>query len=261
MNQIQVKKTVKAGNSSAVILPRSWLNKEVRVELIKKTPEKILSDVIGIIQEYVNLSEIIGVYLTGSRARGEEDSESDIDILVLAQYTDKEMISDGIYNILIISTELLKQKLKTDIFPIGQMIKESKPLINSEYLESIEVKITKDNVKWYLDTTEEKINLINKVINLAKANKNKHLSDRIAYTLILRIRTMYIINSIIHKESYSKKEFIKKIRNIKNVADAYERYLAVKNNLEEKNGIRVEEAEYLNEYLKRLLLEIKDKVQ
>ena len=30
--EAQIKRAVKAGNSSAVILPRAWLNKEVRVE-------------------------------------------------------------------------------------------------------------------------------------------------------------------------------------------------------------------------------------
>ena len=44
--EIQIKKTVKAGNSSAVVLPKSWLNQNVRVELIKKTPEIMLLDVI-----------------------------------------------------------------------------------------------------------------------------------------------------------------------------------------------------------------------
>jgi antitoxin component of MazEF toxin-antitoxin module len=44
--EIQIKKAIKAGNSSAVILPRAWLNKDIRVELIKKTPEIILSEVI-----------------------------------------------------------------------------------------------------------------------------------------------------------------------------------------------------------------------
>ena len=102
----QIKKTVKSGNSSAVILPRSWLNKEVRVELIKKTSETILLEVIKVLREYLDLKEIIGIYLTGSYARGEEDENSDIDILVLTKDIDRKMIREGIYNILIISSEL-----------------------------------------------------------------------------------------------------------------------------------------------------------
>ena len=70
--EIQLKRAVRAGNSSAVILPKAWLNQEVRVELVKKTPEIILSDVIEIAKKYIELSSIIGIYLTGSYARGEE---------------------------------------------------------------------------------------------------------------------------------------------------------------------------------------------
>ncbi|MEK6952380.1 MAG: nucleotidyltransferase domain-containing protein, partial [Nanoarchaeota archaeon] len=143
---IQIKKAIKAGNSSAVILPRAWLNKDVRVELIKKTPEIILSDVFSIINKYVELKEIIGIYLVGSYARGEEDENSDIDVLVLTNNTDKEVIREGVYSILIMSSELLRQKLKRDLFPVGQMIREAQPLLNSNYLSSIEVNITKKNI-------------------------------------------------------------------------------------------------------------------
>src|SRR3989338_1176258 len=137
--EIQIKKAVKAGNSSAVILPRSWLNKEVRIELIKKTPDTILLDVLQIIKEHISLEEVIGIYLAGSYARNEEDQNSDIDILVITSNIDKEMISHENYNILIVSSKLLEQKLKKDLLPIGQMIKEAKPLLNANYLDSIEV--------------------------------------------------------------------------------------------------------------------------
>ena len=84
------------------------------------------------------------------------------------------MIKEGIYNILLVSTELLNQKLERDLFPIGQMIKEAKPLLNSAYLNSISITITKDNVKWYIDTTESKLKIIEKIINSAKAKDKKY---------------------------------------------------------------------------------------
>jgi len=160
--EVQIKTAVKAGNSSAVILPRSWLDKDVRVELVKKNDETILLDVINIAKRYTELREIIGVYLVGSYARKEEDENSDIDILIITNDIDKEMISEGVYNILIISSKLLKQKLDEDLLPIGQMIKEAIPLLNSGYLSSIEIKVTKKNVKWYIDTTEDKLKIIKK---------------------------------------------------------------------------------------------------
>ena len=256
--EVQIKKTVRAGNSSAVILPRAWLNKEVRVELAEKTPDTILTDVIALIRKYVELNEIIGIYLVGSYARNEQSGESDIDILIITKDTDKEIIHEGIYSILIVSSGLLKQKLEKDLLPIGQMIKEARPLLNSAYIDSIEVRATKSNIKWYLDTTKDKLKIIKKVIENAKKNNKWHVSDIVAYTLILRIRTLDIIKKLIENKEYSKKDFLNKIRNIY-PGIAYERYLAVKNNLEVKEVISLEEAEKLYNYLNKDLIDVKNR--
>src|SRR3989344_1204288 len=234
--EAQIKTTVKAGNSSAVILPRSWLDKDVRVELVKKTYETMLLDVINISKRYIDLKEIIGVYLVGSYARKEEDENSDIDILIITNNIDKEMISEGIYNILIVSSKLLKQKLDEDLLPVGQMIKEARPLLNSDYLSSIEVKITKKNVKWYIDTTEDKLKIVKEAVKRTKKNNKNCINDIVAYTLILRIRTLYIIKKLMENQEYSKKDFVRLIKKISKGGNAYERYLAVKNNLKDKKG-------------------------
>lgn len=255
--EIQIKKAVKAGNSSAVILPRAWLNKEVRVELTKKTSETILLEIINIVRKHIDSRDIMGIYLTGSYARGEEDENSDIDLLIVTQNVDKEMINEGIYNILIISSELLKQKLAQDLFPIGQMIKEAKPILNEHYLNSIEIKVTKKNIRWYLNTTEDKLKIIKKALDITKTKNKKYISNLVAYTLVLRIRTLYIINKLMKNEKYSKKDFVKIIKKVSKGTDAYKEYLNVKNNSKEKGRIGTEEIERLYEYLKNQLKEVK----
>ena len=259
--EVQIKKAIKAGNSSAVILPRAWLNKEVRIELVKKTPEIILHDVLEIIKKYLKLKDVVGVYLTGSYARGEEDEDSDIDILVITDSISKELISEGIYNILIVSYQLVNQKLDGNLFPVGQMIKEAKSLINGEFIEGLEIEVTKKNVKWYLDTTEEKLEIIKEYIDNAKTQKKKYLGDKIAYTLILRIKTLEIIKKLIQNKNYSKREFIKLIKKISNSNNAYERYMASKNKLKEESKLTMDEAEKLYEYLKKDLVRVKGLVQ
>ncbi len=253
---IKIKKAIKAGNSAAVILPRSWLNKEVRIELIKKTPEIILSEKIYILDKHIKLDEVIGIYLVGSYARKEESESSDIDVLVITQNIDKEMIHEGIYNILIISTELLKQKLEQDLFPIGQMIKEAKPLLNSNYLSSIDIKVTKSNVRWYLKTTEDKLEIIIKIIDRIRKNNKRYVNDKVAYTLVLRLRTLFIIEKLIKNSSYSKKDFEKLIKRVSKGINAYEGYLSVKNNTERKECVSIDEIERLYKYLKILLAKI-----
>jgi len=255
--EIQIKKTVKAGNSSAVVLPRSWLNKEVRVELVEKTPEIILIDTLEIIKKHLELKEIIGIYLVGSHARNEENENSDIDILVISENISLETINEGIYSITIISKDLLKQKLDHDLFPIGMMIKEAKPLLNENYLKSIEIKITKNNLKWYLDTTKDKLELIEKAIEISKKRNINNLSDKIAYTLILRIRTLYIIRKLIENQKYSNKDFLNKISTVSGGINPYNRYLAMKNNSEDKKMLDINESERLYKYLNNELSNIK----
>jgi predicted nucleotidyltransferase len=255
--EIQLKRAVRAGNSSAVILPKAWLNQEVRVELVKKTPEIILLDVIEIVKKHINLSSIIGIYLTGSYARGEEDENSDIDILIITNKIDKESINEGIYNILIISSELLKQKLTQDLFPLGQMIKEAKPILNSSYLDSIEMRLTRKNLKWYIDTTEHKLKLIKKVMDKIKKSNKKYVSNKVAYTLILRIRTLHIIKKLIESENYSKKEFIQIIKKVSKGTASYGGYLDIKNNSSDSKEASIDEIERLYEYLKGELLEVR----
>jgi len=249
--EVQIKRAIKAGNSSAIILPRAWLNKEVRIELVKKDNQMILKETLEILTENINLSKIIGIYLVGSYARSEESKNSDIDILVITDDIDCNLIKEGIYNITIISSQLLKQKLENDLFPIGQMIREAKPLLNSAYLNSVNVKITRKNVKWYLDTTQDKLNIIKEAIR--KMKNAAYLSDLVAYTLILRIRTLYIIQKIIKNENYSKGEFVRIIKNIANGDNAYERYIAMKNDGEDKKAVKSEEAISLYRYLENQL--------
>lgn len=248
---VQIKKAVKAGNSSAVILPRSWLNKEVRVELTRKNPESILSEVLGILNDQIDVSKIIGIYLTGSYARGEEDDESDIDVLVVTHNIDREAIHKGIYSIMVISSSLVAQKLKEDIIPIGPMLREAKPLLNSNYLDSINVKATSENMRWYFKTTEEKLKIIKKAI---EESKREYVDDRVAYTLVLRIRTAYIIDQLIKNRPTSSKKFREVIKKVSGGNGAYESYLAIKNNSNKKQKTSIREAERLYEYLKKSYL-------
>ncbi len=259
--EVQIKRAIKAGNSSAVILPRAWLNKEVRIELVKKTPEIILFDVLEILKKHISLKSIIGIYLVGSYARGEEDEDSDIDVLIITEGIDKEMISEGIYNLLIVSYQLFYQKLNKNLFPVGQMIREAKPLINGDYIEDLGIEVTRKNVKWYLDTTGEKLEIVQEYIDRARKENKKYLGDKIAYTLVLRIRTLEIIKKLIQNKDYSKREFIKLIKRVSNGNNAYERYLASKNKLKEENGLSIYGAEKLYEYLKRDLEKVKGMVK
>ena len=85
---ILTKRIVKVGNSAGVVLPREWLDGTAKIELVRK-PIDIKKDVFKIIDPY--LEHILGIYLTGSYARGEESERSDVDILVITNNINKKM--------------------------------------------------------------------------------------------------------------------------------------------------------------------------
>lgn len=253
------KRTIRSGNASAVVLPKAWLDKKVRIELMEKNPETILSDVMEIIKDEMNLTDLIGIYLVGSYARGEQDDLSDIDILVLTEKTNKELIKKGTYEILIVSLDLLNYKLKENLLPIGTMLKEAKPLLNDNYLKSIKFSVTKKNVKWFLDTTNDSLNIVKKSIELIEKNKpDGKLSDSIAYSLILRLRTLYMIDLLNKNKPYSKNKFIKLTKDISGSLTAYNRYVYAKNNKDNGRELSLDEGKRLYEYVKEYLEKIKN---
>src|SRR3989344_5864914 len=91
----ELKEVRKWGNSAGILLPKELIGKQVKITIIDRTLE-IKKEVLNIIEPF--LQDIIGVYLTGSYARGEETEESDIDILVISENTKKSFIS-GKYEI------------------------------------------------------------------------------------------------------------------------------------------------------------------
>ncbi|MEK6859970.1 MAG: DUF2080 family transposase-associated protein [Nanoarchaeota archaeon] len=257
-----LKKTIKSGNASAVVLPKAWLDKRVRIKLVDIDSETILYDVLDIVKPIVDLSEIIGIYLVGSYARKDMEEASDIDILVITEKISKELIKKGNYEIMIISLDLLDYKLNENLLPIGTMLKEAKPLLNSNFLKNINIKVTKKNIKWFLDTTKSSLAIVNESISLIEKSKpDGKLSDLIAYSLILRLRTLYMIDLLNKNKVYNKNDFIKLIENISGSKIAYERYIYAKGNEESKRELLVNEGKKIYEYLKKYLINIEKQVK
>ena len=260
--EIISRRTIKSGNASAVVLPKSWLNKKVKIELIDKTKEAILHDVLYIVKSSIDPSEIIGIYLVGSYARGDSTYTSDTDILIISEKTDRELIKKEGYEILIVSLNLLNYKLNENLLPIGTMLKEAQPLLNNNFLKKINIKVSKKNVSWYLKTTKNSLEVIKSSIDrIEKKKPNGKLSDAIAYSLILSLRTLYMIDCLKNKKPYKKNEFIELTRKISGSLTAYERYVYSKNNEDSKRELLLSEGKKLYIYLKDYLQKIMNSLE
>ena len=89
-----------------------------------------------------------------------------------------------------------------------------------------------------------------------KLKNQEYVNDKIAYTLILRIRTLYIIKKLIENKKYVKKKFEKIIKNI-HAENAYKRYFSVKGNKKEENKAYIKEVIRLHKYLIKQLKDVK----
>lgn len=242
-----IKPIVRTGNSAQVILPKKWLGGTARVELIQK-PLNIEEDILMALKPY--MKETKGIYLTGSYARKEQTKNSDIDILVITENINSEIKKDR-YNIILISEKILKRTLKRNILPLLPMIKESKPILNKALIERYKsIMPTKKNTKIILELAQSSRNICTEAINSAEQSK-KLISDEVMYSLILGLRTIYIIECLKKNKNQTTKELKKLIEKLANkeAKESYEAYLRVKNNKKTKEIISIKTAKKINEYL------------
>jgi len=246
MKQELIKQTIKFGNSSGVILPNTWKNKKVRVQLVETS---IIQDVIEILHQKGFLEETIGIYLVGSYARGEETEKSDIDLLVITENINKQ-IKTGNYEITLISKKRLEEKAKKSLYLLS-MIKEAKTLINKNLIKNYKTFALDISLKNYLKEIKSIIEFNKKILNLNK-ELNEKVEDGTIYSLILRLRELYLIDCLKTNKKYNKKDFLKLIDNEK----LYNAYLRVKNNLALKNNSLVKDSEKLVLKAKQLIEKI-----
>jgi predicted nucleotidyltransferase len=242
-----IKTAVRVGNSAGVLLPKKWINSQVKVSL---EPLNLKEDILNILIDKKILGKLKGIYLIGSYARKEQTIESDVDVLAITSNIDKRIKKEK-YEIICISEKQLKKQLKENIFPILPMLKEAKPILNSELLFKYKnAKITKKNLKWYIETTKSAMGIVKASIELSK-KENKNEGDETAYSLILRLRTLYIIDCIIKNKQYKKKDFLILVKNLTESLIAYERYLSSKNKNTSERKLPIKQAEKLMNYINK----------
>ncbi len=245
-----LKKAYKVGNSAGVVVPKEWMNGFVEVKLVEPPIRLDASSILKILQqENIDTSRILGIAITGSYAKEEHTLDSDVDILVITDNLNKK-INVGRYEIIILSEEILKSQLENMGFPILPMILESKTIINKKLFEKYKKnKLNKKALKWLIDTTRSSIKISKEQTSILKELGEKKVSDNISYSLILRLRTIFIIEKLIKNKSWNKKDFLNLIKKVSGSLIAYEGYIRVKNNKKIRKELLIEDVERLVEYI------------
>lgn len=206
MNQI-TKTVQEIGNGGHIYLPKEMVGKKIEVRLIEKSIEEIEGEIIHILKPY--LKHVKGIYLYGSYARNEQTPDSDIDVLVVT--CDKVKIKKRIneYEITSLSENQLQKSLDHTAVLILPILKEAKPILNQDLIEKYKgIKLTKKNTRWYIETTESSLKLAKDWIS----DKDIKSLPNIIYPLVLRLRGLYLIETLINKKKYSNKDIVNIIK-------------------------------------------------
>lgn len=247
-----VKNVSRWGNGAGVLLPREWVGQQVKVMLIDRT-SNIRKEVLDILSPY--LEDIIGVYLTGSYARGEQEPDSDIDIVAISRDTKKD-IRSGKYHISIITLEGAKRTLDKNPILILPRLFEARPILNESLLDELkQAKITLSSFKGFFEESESIIRICDEFLRLDKEQGRTRLdSEQILYPLMLRLRGLFLIRSLLRKQKYSKEKFIKSLTLERTEAKrAYSNYKNIRDGKKSLAPLKIETAERLLSRLKNEL--------
>jgi predicted nucleotidyltransferase len=244
-----IKQTREVGTSAGVLLPRSWLNKKVVVTLEEKTDEIIIQEVIEILLKQKLLNEVKGIYLIGSYARGDYDSHSDVDILIITKNISK-IINHLDYEIVLISEKNFSKNLQSNLYRLISL-QEAKTLLNDELILKYKNIKPKLNIREFIKDIERVLR-INKGL-LDDLKKQEKVPDATIYSIVLRLREIYYINCLLKRKNSSKKDFLKYVGE-----NAYRAYSRIKNNEKEINDLSIEESLKLINLSKKWLKELKD---
>ena len=233
------------GNGAHIFAPKEWLGEEVII--IRKAERKSLKQkILDVLNGH--LENILGVYLYGSQARGEADKSSDIDLLVVT--TRKTSIKKKGFEIICLKKDEIDSAIKASPIMMHAILAEAKPIINEELLNEMKDKyiIDKKSIEKYVHNTKE---VLQKNIELLELDEKSDgiASDAVIYSLILRLRGIFIIESILSGRNYSKNLFenwlVKEGVTRTICRELHKIYRVVKGGKKIKTSIKVKEARKL----------------
>ena len=191
------------GNSAGVAVPRAWLGREVKVTLIDRSSQ-IRKEIFDMLKDY--MEDIMGIYLVGSYARGDQTRESDIDIIAISKDLKKEIVS-GKYHVSIYPRESVEKTLIDNPMMIYPRLIEAKSLFNKSFLEDLDLTFKENHFGGFVKDTKGIIKINRKILELDKLEGDKLTSVDVIYSIVLRLRGMFILRCLVGGKNYSLKSF------------------------------------------------------
>lgn len=197
------KQVVRFGNGSIVYTPKKWIGKKVQV-IMEQQPLNIRDEVLELVKPHLDSIECIFLY--GSFARDEQTDDSDIDVMVISdkKFSPRKMEKFD----LSVKTkgECLKEMEKDHTLFLHQIVKEAKPILNEPLLKELKQLKIKPNFKILFGDV---LGAFKKVKELLDSNTDKEYldSNTVIYSLILRLKGLFLVQCIKKKQEFSNKKF------------------------------------------------------
>lgn len=259
-----LKNVIRIGNGAAVYVPREYFGKQVIVIL----PEGILEIKKKIIERLSDyMANIVGVYIFGSYARGESNSLSDIDLIIITQKEQKELkylFEDMDARVMTLNT--VRKSIQNMPVLILPLLKEAKTIINPILIEELKnSRINYAKFKWNFEDIKE----ILKTIEIFIEADEEDISISHLYSLFMRVRVCYMIDGLLNGLSFNNKglrtELVKRGLDEKKYLDYYEIYRRVRSGEEVDGRIDKEEILFfinlIRQYAKELENETRKKIR
>ncbi len=248
-NEQIIRKVSLVGNGAHIFVPREWQGEEVI--LIRKPKKSLQERIIELVSPY--LESIEGVFLFGSYARGEEREGSDIDLFVISNK--KINIKAPNIEAVCIEKEKFDKAIKVEPLIIHSMLKEAKPIINSALLDELREKYKPKirDFKEFFESSKRMIQISKDAIDIDLDEGEVTFNSAVAYSLILRLRGVFILKCLLSDKKYYSSEFKRWIiRNVDCIDfdKIYEVYLNVKAKKNSRISIYLSDLSKLSKFLK-----------
>ncbi len=249
-----IRKVTASGNGAHIFAPKEWLDEEVMVVRISRLDIK--KEILRALEPH--MENIVSVILFGSYARGEQNENSDVDVLVVSNKPFK--VQKKGFDIIVIEKNKLERAIKINPILIYSAIKEGTPLVNSMFFNELrKKKINFSSFREYIKSTEDSLKSSIGILELDDLEDKNIASNSAVYSLFLRLRGIFIVDSLIKKIPYSNKLFKgwlkKKIPEL-DYEDFYLVYIAIRDNKASSVRINLKIARLLASLLKKEIKKI-----
>ena len=170
------------------------------------------------------------------------------------EFFDKQL-KEGIYEMVLVSKDKFEKSIKKSLYLLS-LVKESKTILNDNFIKDYRGIKFQIPLKKYLLDIQSMLKTNEEIIN-SDADNGESVSDGTVYSVVLRLRELYIIECLMKNRDCTNKEFLKLIETNGGIK-LYDAYLRIKNNKNSKDDLLPENVMKLIDCSKDYLIRLEN---